>query len=816
VTSTDSVGFDAHEMGNALPPIVVAPIHVRAASVGKSHACAIMEEGNLLKCWGSAGKGATGIATAHGDVPFSMGPYLPPVDLGLMANESWIPTKVAVGGAFTCVVLSDSNSSAPDRMKCFGDNSDCALMQQRSVSSVGEDSSTMGQALPDSVLPDGVSSVKSMCAGNTFACAIFVKQSPWGLSVGCWGTGLSGELGSKSTSPVGCGFGDKPVVHEFEGRIIEDLSCGEEHVCVVVESRVRCWGKANDGRLGYQANQAWPNYPDPELDQVKNIGDAFSDTNISSLPAVLLGTIGTQIGAKSVHCGGQHTCAILQNDRVVCFGSNSAGQLGLDTTDTPIFGKKLTEYPSVYVTMNPDSPVREVAAGSRHTCFLGGLDEFVRCFGDNSDFQLGVPSGTTTVGRRQQGEDKPMAAAAPILVPGAQVEAIRASGETTCALLRSERILCWGSGEEGQLGQGYRDSSSAIDRNALIPLGTCGAGSGVTGSTFACAACRPGYVKTDDDSQNTCQPCPKGWHAPDSGLSKCMPCPAGHYADTAGTQTCTPCEAGSFANSTGTESCQQCRPGTVALNPGKISCDECPPGTFASTPGLLTCERCGQFEFSGSFRTVSCNACPSQSTSAPAQGRECRCDETLYLTLNNTCETCPVGAFCKDGRLLGAEDGWWQSDDPENFDSVTKCPNFEACLGFEDSPDKKCADGHVGPVCAQCNESWYISPDQSCKECPESAGTGAILAVFVVVVVAGGIFVLWRFWVEMTLIVTRESEEDNEKNRDGEDDAGGNEGGDSGGGSINWRGIFDVGKLRVLIGFLQVFSALGKTFDVPW
>ena len=37
--------------------------------------------------------------------------------------------------------------------------------------------------------------------------------------------------------------------------------------------------------------------------------------------------------AKSLSLGGRHTCAILDNDTVKCWGRNNEGQLGLDDTN---------------------------------------------------------------------------------------------------------------------------------------------------------------------------------------------------------------------------------------------------------------------------------------------------------------------------------------------------------------------------------------------------------------------------------------------------------------------------------------------------
>src|SRR4051812_1549987 len=115
------------------------------------------------------------------------------------------------------------------------------------------------------------------------------------------------------------GCGDVPEAESLEtvtSQLVKldnrAIALGGTHTCVILsDGGVKCWGGNDVGQLG--------------LGNTNNRGDGPNEMG-SNLPRVSLGTGRT---AKALAAGSKHTCALLDNNQIKCWGMNDFGQLGI-------------------------------------------------------------------------------------------------------------------------------------------------------------------------------------------------------------------------------------------------------------------------------------------------------------------------------------------------------------------------------------------------------------------------------------------------------------------------------------------------------
>jgi alpha-tubulin suppressor-like RCC1 family protein len=196
------------------------------------------------------------------------------------------------------------------------------------------------------------------------------------------------------------------------------LFAGGDHTCFIApDQTVSCWGKNASAEVGT---------------------GVASDTGIDRPSPVLDG--GVPLKAISLALGYHHSCALLPNATVECWGGNepagSPGTLGVGS------GEQYVVAPTPVLGL---SNVVAIAAGSYHTCAVTAEKGQVLCWGANG---LGTLSGVLGTGSSAVVVSEPQVVAG---IDG--VTEIVAGGIHTCARLETG-WRCWGASQCGQVGDG--------------------------------------------------------------------------------------------------------------------------------------------------------------------------------------------------------------------------------------------------------------------------------------------------------------------------------------------------------------------------
>lgn len=276
--------------------------------------------------------------------------------------------------------------------------------------------------------------------------------------VQCWG----GAFGNGAASPSGI-----PIAVSGLSASALAVSGGHGHACAVTSAgAVQCWGYNNSGQLGNNS------------------------TTDSPMPVMVSGL---SSGAAAVASGDSHACALTTVGSVYCWGRNTDGQLGDNSTVDSLVPVPVTGL---------GSGVTAIALGDNYGCAVTSLGG-VKCWGANGGYQLGndavshslVPVAVTGLsssisdvvagslhtcaltsgggvlcwgfnGEGQLGNDSTTSSPTPVAVMGLSsgVIAIAAGGMHTCANTTAQGMKCWGSNSKGELGNGsFTDSYVPVD-----------------------------------------------------------------------------------------------------------------------------------------------------------------------------------------------------------------------------------------------------------------------------------------------------------------------------------------------------------------
>lgn len=226
-----------------------------------------------------------------------------------------------------------------------------------SAGDVVSDRAPARDPLPDVVTPVGDASVATHIAGdNGLTCAIGGDAR-----VRCWGR-YAGFVYSATRDA-----GDVPtLIPGIEGATA--LAASSDHACAVVRAgEVRCWGFNTWAQLGLPREN-----PDD--------GPAFhsESVRIEGLPP-----------ARAVAVGWLHSCALLMDGRVACWGHDGLSQM-------PVPVSRSVGYTTTPVVAPDVDDVVQLDAHGSNTC-ARRRDGTLRCWGENAFGESGPRDNSSRV-----------------------------------------------------------------------------------------------------------------------------------------------------------------------------------------------------------------------------------------------------------------------------------------------------------------------------------------------------------------------------------------------------------------------------------
>jgi alpha-tubulin suppressor-like RCC1 family protein len=366
-----------------------------------------------------------------------------PSSNALAANFVWrfnTGKKIAAGGRHTCARLDGTNNG---KVKCWGRNLSGQL-GKGNATSLGDEPGEMGAA--NVAIDFGTGrTVVQLEAGNDHTCARLDTGA-----VKCWGRNVRGQLGLGDTTDRGYypnQMGDAlPAVVLGSGTVLQVMA-GLDHNCVrFADGTIKCWGDNEYGQIGQDT-------------------PATGLTAIYTTPSAAV-ALGAGLKAIDIQGFSRHNCARLVNASNVdqgmkCWGDNRWGQLGQGDTDNR--GDNVHGVGTVTALSFAPLTISQVIATSGHSCVLLSNNS-VRCWGNNWYGQLGKGVPGQVGGQNCSSADNCIGDV-PGEVPGfvtvdlgllGGVTPVELSGgdRHTCVRLSTGKIKCWGENAVGQLGLG--------------------------------------------------------------------------------------------------------------------------------------------------------------------------------------------------------------------------------------------------------------------------------------------------------------------------------------------------------------------------
>ena len=249
----------------------------------------------------------------------------------------------------SCSSLADCEQKCTDDSTCAGHTARCSLTDKTTLETcgtcVGDTTKSTSATCVDTCYDYSASSKvfgNNACSSEddcTNKCTDLESCAGWTASCSDATTAAT-----EADCVTGCGVAG---ISEDSCKNVFQITAKNEHYCAILaEGVLKCWGKGDSGKLG--------------------IGSTSDQTTPQTV------NLGTGMTAKQVSVGWDHTCAILNDDTLKCWGEGDYGRLGIGST---------TDYSTPQaVDLGSGKKAKQVAAGGEFTCVIL-TDDTVKCWG---------------------------------------------------------------------------------------------------------------------------------------------------------------------------------------------------------------------------------------------------------------------------------------------------------------------------------------------------------------------------------------------------------------------------------------------------
>ena len=371
-------------------PVVVKDIngndlrYIVSLSAGDSHVCAT-DRYSKVYCWGDNTYGQLGSGLG-----VSYRAYGAPVHAtsGTSGNLTGV-IAMSAGAMHTCAVLGRDGS-----IVCWGYNSS---------GQIGDPDVGIGEisAIPHAVTDKNgmrLNGMTTVAAGYDHSCAVALDSDDSVLFMACWGSNDSGQCGYPSTVTAS---GNMDATDIFPAAVqvdstgwstgIQTISAGDGFTCAVSsgDGHAWCWGDNTHGTLANPAVTDATSFPVMVLTDATSVSTEFT----SSLDAAY-----------------SHVCAVATSGSIMCWGLNTAGELGFTPTGqagdivhtaSPLRAQDGSLFSVPEDTSGQSAPTAHLSMGYDHACIImpssTDAGSEIWCWGSNEHGQLGTGDTSDSV-----------------------------------------------------------------------------------------------------------------------------------------------------------------------------------------------------------------------------------------------------------------------------------------------------------------------------------------------------------------------------------------------------------------------------------